>query len=181
MVARPPRTGPPQSIGGAESWSQSLIRVLRMPTAPRGATKLAACPTCGKDLTWIPQYDRFYCYAEKKYAPKGYAAAPTTGPAIQLGGAGTEPPVGHSPCPSCGRELTFIAEYDRHYCYAEKKYAPKDLAPVTLEPLAEAAPETPSPVPMATEFPPTAEVTKLAEPRLSGRRPPPATTSAAAP
>jgi sporulation protein YlmC with PRC-barrel domain len=25
------------------------------------------CPTCGKPLTWIPQYKRWYCYNEKKY------------------------------------------------------------------------------------------------------------------
>jgi sporulation protein YlmC with PRC-barrel domain len=25
------------------------------------------CPTCGKPLTWIPQYQRWYCYNEKKY------------------------------------------------------------------------------------------------------------------
>jgi len=26
------------------------------------------CPTCGKPLTWIPQYQRWYCYTDKKYA-----------------------------------------------------------------------------------------------------------------
>jgi sporulation protein YlmC with PRC-barrel domain len=26
------------------------------------------CPTCGKPLTWIPQYQRWYCYNDKKYA-----------------------------------------------------------------------------------------------------------------
>ena len=25
------------------------------------------CPTCGRPLTWIPQYQRWYCYNEKKY------------------------------------------------------------------------------------------------------------------
>jgi sporulation protein YlmC with PRC-barrel domain len=25
------------------------------------------CSTCGKPLTWIPQYSRWYCYNEKKY------------------------------------------------------------------------------------------------------------------
>jgi len=25
------------------------------------------CPTCSKPLTWIPQYQRWYCYNEKKY------------------------------------------------------------------------------------------------------------------
>ena len=26
------------------------------------------CQTCGKPLTWIPQYQRWYCYTDKKYA-----------------------------------------------------------------------------------------------------------------
>jgi sporulation protein YlmC with PRC-barrel domain len=26
------------------------------------------CHTCGKPLTWIPQYQRWYCYNDKKYA-----------------------------------------------------------------------------------------------------------------
>ena len=25
------------------------------------------CQTCGQPLTWIPQYQRWYCYNEKKY------------------------------------------------------------------------------------------------------------------
>jgi len=25
------------------------------------------CPTCGKPLTWIAQYKRWYCYNDKKY------------------------------------------------------------------------------------------------------------------
>jgi sporulation protein YlmC with PRC-barrel domain len=25
------------------------------------------CPTCGKPLTWIAQYKRWYCYSDKKY------------------------------------------------------------------------------------------------------------------
>jgi sporulation protein YlmC with PRC-barrel domain len=25
------------------------------------------CPTCGRPLTWIPQYQKWYCYNEKKY------------------------------------------------------------------------------------------------------------------
>jgi sporulation protein YlmC with PRC-barrel domain len=25
------------------------------------------CSTCGRPLTWIPQYSRWYCYNEKKY------------------------------------------------------------------------------------------------------------------
>ena len=25
------------------------------------------CPTCNRPLTWIPQYQRWYCYNDKKY------------------------------------------------------------------------------------------------------------------
>ncbi len=25
------------------------------------------CPTCGRPLTWIPQYQRWYCYNDQKY------------------------------------------------------------------------------------------------------------------
>jgi ribosomal protein S27AE len=117
---------------------------------------LATCPTCGKDLTWIPQYERFYCYAEKKYASREYAAsASAPGSAIPLGGAGGESHVGHYHCPTCGAELTFIPQYDRYYCYAEKKYAPKDLAPVGLGHTAELAPD-------ATRL---VEATKMVEPK----------------
>ena len=28
------------------------------------------CPLCGKPLTWIPQYKRYYCYNDKKYFTK---------------------------------------------------------------------------------------------------------------
>jgi len=30
-------------------------------------TSQPLCQTCGKPLTWIPQYQRWYCYNEKKY------------------------------------------------------------------------------------------------------------------
>lgn len=26
-----------------------------------------SCPTCSQPLTWIPQYQRWYCYNDKKY------------------------------------------------------------------------------------------------------------------
>jgi sporulation protein YlmC with PRC-barrel domain len=35
---------------------------------PAGQTSTQpTCPTCGKPLTWIPQYQRWYCYNDKKY------------------------------------------------------------------------------------------------------------------
>ncbi len=34
----------------------------------QAASSQPLCPTCGKPLTWIPQYQRWYCYNDKKYA-----------------------------------------------------------------------------------------------------------------
>ncbi|HKZ62844.1 MAG TPA: hypothetical protein VJ400_00165, partial [Thermoplasmata archaeon] len=60
-------------------------------------------------------YDRWWCDAEKKYAPKEYGKT-------------------RNPCPTCGKELAYIKEYDRWYCHSEKKYAPKTYvaAPPTV-------------------------------------------------
>jgi len=124
---------------------------------------MVACPTCGKELTYIPQYDRWYCYAEGKYAPKGFGTG-SDAPAIQLGAP--ESHEGHHHCPSCGRELAFIKEYDRWYCYAEGKYAPRDIQPVTAAKPVETAvvqPTTEAGTPVAESGPGT-EV-PLAEPQ----------------
>jgi hypothetical protein len=36
-------------------------------TAPLQAQRGSLCSTCGKPLTWIPQYSRWYCYNCQKY------------------------------------------------------------------------------------------------------------------
>jgi sporulation protein YlmC with PRC-barrel domain len=36
------------------------------PAQPQQTTQ-PICPTCHKPLTWIPQYQRWYCYNDKKY------------------------------------------------------------------------------------------------------------------
>jgi hypothetical protein len=36
-------------------------------TQTEAQTTQPLCPTCGKPLTWIPQYQRWYCYNDKKY------------------------------------------------------------------------------------------------------------------
>ncbi|MEM2095833.1 MAG: PRC-barrel domain-containing protein [Candidatus Caldarchaeum sp.] len=39
------------------------------PSRPgKGRKEKYPCPTCGKDLTWIEQYQRWYCYSCGKYA-----------------------------------------------------------------------------------------------------------------
>ncbi len=34
---------------------------------PAQSASQPTCPTCGRPLTWIPQYQRWYCYNDKKY------------------------------------------------------------------------------------------------------------------
>jgi len=48
--------------GASQSQQQQTVQaeVQKQSTQP-------LCPTCGKPLTWIPQYKRWYCYNDKKY------------------------------------------------------------------------------------------------------------------
>lgn len=118
---------------------------------------MPACPTCGKDLTYIADYDRYYCYAEGTYAPKGFGApvAPTPPAAAAPASEGMEGHDGHYHCPSCGKELTYIGRYDRYWCQDEQKYAPRGIQPIRAAPVAAVQPEpTPAIVtPPVTEAP----------------------------
>ena len=40
--------------------AQTVAQVVQQATQP-------LCPTCNRPLTWIPQYQRWYCYNDKKY------------------------------------------------------------------------------------------------------------------
>jgi hypothetical protein len=37
------------------------------PMAPAPAPGVVICPTCGKPATYVPQYNRYYCYTDQKY------------------------------------------------------------------------------------------------------------------
>ncbi|MGD6806790.1 MAG: PRC-barrel domain-containing protein [Candidatus Bathyarchaeia archaeon] len=45
--------------------AQSMVQTQQ---AQQQTSTQPLCPTCGKPLTWIPQYQRWYCYNDKKYA-----------------------------------------------------------------------------------------------------------------
>ena len=47
--------------------SQAQPEQMQAQTASVEKQATPMCPTCGKPLTWIPQYKRWYCYNEKKY------------------------------------------------------------------------------------------------------------------
>ena len=92
--------------------------------APRSAPKVEhPCPTCGKELTFISQYNRYYCYACQRYAPVASRSK--------------------NACPTCGATMRWIDQHRRWWCDDCRRYAPADLpapgASVTTAPAAAAA------------------------------------------
>jgi len=75
------------------------------PTIPTAKVE-HPCPTCGRALTYIQQYNRWYCYSCRAYAPKTRSKFA---------------------CPTCGAALRWISQYERWWCDACRKYAPSDL------------------------------------------------------
>jgi sporulation protein YlmC with PRC-barrel domain len=50
----------PQQQQPVQTVTQSVQPAQQQSTQP-------LCPTCSRPLTWIPQYQRWYCYNDKKY------------------------------------------------------------------------------------------------------------------
>ncbi len=46
--------------------TQTAAQPAQQPQSAQQPTQ-PVCPTCGRPLTWIPQYQRWYCYNDKKY------------------------------------------------------------------------------------------------------------------
>jgi len=90
--------------------------------APRAAPKAERpCPTCGRELTYISQYNRHYCYSCQRYAPAGARSK--------------------NACPTCGATMRWIDQHQRWWCDSCQKYASADLPPPSgAAPTAAAAP-----------------------------------------
>ncbi len=52
---------------GSQSEISSAAASVVQPAKAQPAQTQAVCPTCGGPLTYIPQYQRWYCYKDKKY------------------------------------------------------------------------------------------------------------------
>ncbi len=75
------------------------------PVEPKREYIIPRCPTCGKPLIYVPQYDKWYCRNCEKYVDLP--------PSI----------LEHVPkCPTCGKPLSYIEEYQKWYCYNCNKY-----------------------------------------------------------
>lgn len=92
------------------------------PEAPRPAPRVEhPCPTCGRELTYISQYGRHYCYYCQRYAPAAARAK--------------------NACPTCGATMRWIDQHRRWWCDSCRRYASADLpAPAWAAPVAVAVP-----------------------------------------
>lgn len=102
------------------------------------------CPSCGSPLTFLDQYQRYYCHRCLQYAPEGYGDH------------------GAQLCPTCGAILSYVRQYGRMYCYHCNTYAPEPTPGSTETPAAVPPSSSPSPantpaVTAASSPPPEAE------------------------
>ncbi|MCJ2519662.1 MAG: hypothetical protein LN412_01770 [Candidatus Thermoplasmatota archaeon] len=100
---------------------------------------MVGCPTCGAELTYIPPYERHYCYGCRSYAAKTLHACKECDRALVFVKEHhkyycygcqeykEDVEVGN-PCPTCGEELQHISQYDRLFCFQCRVYAPKEHA-----------------------------------------------------
>jgi sporulation protein YlmC with PRC-barrel domain len=56
----------PQMVQNTYQPTQAAAQPVQQ-TQPVQQSTQPMCPTCGRPLTWIPQYQRWYCYNDKKY------------------------------------------------------------------------------------------------------------------
>jgi len=100
---------------------------------------LHPCPTCGRELTYIARYRRWYCYHCRTYAPVSES---------------------RFACPTCGAALRWISQYERWWCDSCRRYAPADLprpesAQVVTAVVAATPAEVARPLSYATTLPAT--------------------------
>ncbi len=104
---------------------------------PKVVEKKKVCSKCGKELSFIAEYNRWYCYTCKTYeeekGKKIERPIPPPPEAKVVEKAKPKPPPPpppkkvEKPCPICGNELTYIEKYDRWYCYNCGKYEEKKI------------------------------------------------------
>lgn len=64
----PPNTAPMPAMVGYVA-AGAMQGAMGMPPMPVATAQVAAsnCPTCGNPLTWVPQYNRWFCAKEQQY------------------------------------------------------------------------------------------------------------------
>lgn len=112
------------------------------------------CSMCGGQLTFVPQYQKWYCANCRIYAdqvrtfPPPYQQPPGTVPSSPPQAPGIQ-----KTCKRCNLPLMYVSEYDKFYCTNCKEYeADASASPPP-------APAAPPPAPAAS--PPAPEVKKV--------------------
>ena len=77
------------------------------------------CSKCGKELTYLPDHQRWYCYNCKGYAGESGIYAKEEGEKAPAPEAATKK---ENPCADCGSELRYMPAYQAWYCPTCKDY-----------------------------------------------------------
>ena len=88
-------------------------------TAPKKKAKQASCDHCGDALSYIDEYQQWYCYTCADYREPRMAAAAGK----KKKGAPAAKKSTASKCRQCRQPMNYIKEYDRWYCYTCQRYA----------------------------------------------------------
>jgi hypothetical protein len=109
--------GPVQYKRKYELWILILLVIVCWPiaivyyfTRPEVPVQELYQPQYGQQQYAQPQYP------QQQYPPQAYA--PQTSPAPQTAPAAAGTPT----CPRCGRPATWVAQYNRWYCYTDQQY-----------------------------------------------------------
>lgn len=69
IILKPVAAQAAQPVYQQPAYQQPVAQPVAQPVQQQPAAQAQPlCPSCGKPLTWIPQYQRWYCYNDKKYA-----------------------------------------------------------------------------------------------------------------
>ncbi len=88
------------------------------------------CSRCGNQLTFIPQYQKWYCTVCGMYIePVQPYAVPYQQPQRFM----AQPPGIEKRCKRCNLPLVYVSEYNKHYCTNCKEYETVASAPAQVE------------------------------------------------
>jgi KaiC/GvpD/RAD55 family RecA-like ATPase len=105
------------------------------------------CSKCQSPLSYIEQYNQWYCYNCSTYE------------GVSTTDADVQPQRTLLACPTCGELLYFIKKYNQHFCYRCNVYSSAEPAPTEPAPLLP-PPVTPT---VAAVLPPTLPVIPTAD------------------
>jgi len=89
------------------------------------------CGKCQKPLTFVPQYNQWYCYGCGTYEQTQAAVS----------GDDVQPQKTELKCSTCGEPLYYIKRYDQDFCYKCNAYTPAHSSP-PAQALVEVPPQT---------------------------------------